>query len=83
MNPFPIVQEINGRKITFRQDNDCRVYPTRELVMPSGEAWRISVDEVEEHLPTYVDDTIAFYVELSELTDCSDDELRDLIGDCT
>ena len=83
MHPFPITQVVNGHKITYRQDNDGLVYHTRDLIMPDGSVWTISVEELQEMLPTEVDDTIAFYVEMCELTQCTDQELIELIGDCT
>ena len=83
MFPFPITQVVNGHKITYLQDNEGLVYPTRDLIMPSGDVWKISAEELQDVLPTYVDDTIGFYVEMCELTDCTDKELMDLIGDCT
>ena len=83
MHPFPITQVVNSRVITYRQDNEGIVYPTRDLIMPDGQLWRISAEEYQGVLPEYVDDTIAFYVEMCELTDCTDRKLMDLIGDCT
>ena len=83
MEPFPVEQVVNGHTITYRQDNEGLVYPTRDLIMQDGAVWKISAEELQDVLPTEVDDTIAFYVEMCELTHCIDQELIELIGDCT
>ena len=75
---------INMDKITYKTVNGWK-FPVRSLLMPNGSLWVVSDEftESDDRMTDEVDDTIAFFFSSQELLHSTDDELRDIIGDCT
>ena len=74
--PFPFTQEVHGNRITFYQTAGLLVYPIREVKSSEGETWLVSLDGLQDALPNDVDETIAFYFSMEELTGSTDEQLR-------
>jgi hypothetical protein len=58
------------------------VYNVRELVMPDGTAWAVA-RETDMTALEDVDDKIGFYFKDEVFLKASDEELMEIIGDCT
>ena len=84
MHPFPFEQVINGHTIKFYQTPEFFVYPIREVSLPDGDTWLVSLDDLQGSMPEDIDEHIVFYFSMGELTACTDEELlNDIPEACT
>ena len=65
------------KPITIRHDS--KTYPVRELIMPDGTIWLVSIEAVEQIAPEEVDDMIGFYVPEEDFLQANDSALRAII----